>query len=151
MWQDKVTCVGALALCKARMRSSFFKPCISLCDAHKITVKITKRISINPEAGQLFYARLCTSWSFLSFISKYSCLALFPPLASLCLLSFASTHFPSFSCLSSSSVASFLHHLASPHLPPSSFFLFFPYTSLFCLLHCKCLQSSSLQLPPSPL
>ncbi len=65
IWQDKVTRAGIQALCKASMRGNFLKslahfPVMPI----KIIVQITKRIWMNPEAGQLFCARLCTSWPF---------------------------------------------------------------------------------------
>lgn len=76
--------------------------------------------------------------AFSSFISKYSCLARLSPLASLCLLSLVSSHFPS----------SLLLFLLSGCLLSSQFCFLLPSCCLLLLpfLSCSCSSSSSLPL-----
>lgn len=104
------------------------KPCTFLCDAYKNNCADHKENLNEPRGRSALLCEAMEKLAFSSFISKYSCLALFSPLASLCLLSLASSPFPSLllrflfsGCLLSS-------YSASSHLP---FFLL----HLFSLLH----------------
>lgn len=126
MWQDKVR-----QTVKPAREVIFKSPAHPSVMPIKITVKITKRIWMNPEAGQLFCARLCTSWDFFIFHQQIFLLSPVSPLALLCLLFFASTHFPSLlqPSLSSGWLLSSSFRILSFNLPPS-----FPSFSCLCLL-----------------